>query len=127
MAVQTATWAKALKQNMNHKVEALNKIYLYFTQRLQEQSIARGWMPPQEAVFSQEQLERLSFIFEGPLKFDSLIHKRDNLVKEYELRCSGLREDIKTTKLKLSLCEMEYKEFMASNARRISDRLDNSK
>ena len=46
------------------------------------------------------------------MRFDSIKSKLDRLNKEAEMKCNMLRDNIKTTKLKLSLSEMEYKEFV---------------
>ena len=51
------------------------------------------------------------------MKFDTITNKVDRISKEYEMKCNYLKENIKTVKLKLSLSEMEYKEFVGVTKR----------
>ena len=60
------------------------------------------------------------------MKFDTITDKVDRISKEYEMKCNYLKENIKTVKLKLSLSEMEYKEFVGVT-KRGSQLLENDK
>jgi hypothetical protein len=63
-------------------------------------------------------LESLELIVQTLLKFDPLSSKIERDFRESELRANSLRDSIKTAKLKLSLSEMEYKEFVNAAKRR---------
>ena len=58
------------------------------------------------------------------MTFDPISSKVFRISKEFELKCNSLKENIKKVKLKLSLTEMEYKDFV-SKSNRFSQKFDN--
>ena len=106
------------------KVHQLNQFHQQFQRKFEMLKKYQYYQPPQRPIHSQEEIAQLGFKVQNLMTFDPISSKVFRISKEFELKCNSLKENIKKVKLKLSLTEMEYKDFV-NKSNRFSQKFDN--
>jgi hypothetical protein len=91
LTIELSSSIRSLKEKLTNKIRMVKQIHLYFNQVMEQQKRDRAFVPTQETLYSQEDLDKLAFTCQNPLKFDSLVVKRGNFGKETERKTSSLR------------------------------------